>query len=537
MASHTAGPITIHLSACSLFHSDPRPLPLPDHDAIIIGGGHNALVCAGYLARSGLDVVVLERRDFVGGATATEELFPGYRVSSCSYICHLLQSRVIDDLEMRRYGFDVIGLDPEPFQPFPDGRRLCRWHSMERTQAELASFSLRDAAALPEWHAFWRRASEIVYPWFLKPPPTLDQLKASVAGTDNAAFFDRLLTVSMGEVVREFFEDEAVRGSFLSVQDVGNPEAPGGAFCYTHIRCDAFSRPEDVGIVRGGMGMIARSLADSATANGATIRTGTVVDQILLRDQTAIGVKLEDGTELTASRIISGADPKRTLLGLVGPDNLPPNSVGPARRLKTQTAYLKFHAALNRLPDFSRYFPDGYDPRYVASMKICPSMEYYQAAWNDAAAGHPARQPVMEVQIPSVLDDSLTEPGHHVMSIWGLYAPVRPSQGSWDEIREQVGESLLDTLSVYAPDLRECLVDWSLFTPADLERRVWLTDGNIRHLDIVPDQYLDQRPMSGWSGYGTPINGLFLCGAGTHPGGEVTGACGHNAAQLILSSL
>ena len=512
-------------------------MPMSNHDAIIIGGGHNALVCAGYLGRAGLDVLVLERRDFVGGATATEELFPGYRVSSCSYICHLLQSKVIDDLEMRRYGFEVLNLDPEPFQPYPDGRRLCRWHSLERTQAELGSFSLHDAAALPEWHAFWRRAAGITYPWFLQPPPSITELRASVAGTEDAAFLDRLLSRSMGDVVREFFEDEAVRGSFLQVQDVGDPEAPGGAFCYTHVRCDAFSRPEDVGIVRGGMGMIASALAESARAHGVSIRTGTVVDKILIRDGTAVGVALEDGTEITAQRVISGADPKRTLLGLVGPDRLPAGSVAPARAMKTRTGYLKFHAALGRLPDFSRYFPDGYDPRYVASMKICPSMQYYQAAWNDAAAGRPAARPVMEVQIPSGLDDTLTQPGHHVMSVWGLYAPVRPRDGNWDSIREPVGECLINVLCEYAPDLRECLVDWSLFTPADLERRVWLTDGNIRHLDIVPDQFLDQRPMSGWSGYGTPIGGLFLCGAGTHPGGEVTGACGHNAAHVILESL
>ena len=512
-------------------------VPMSNHDVIIIGGGHNALVCAGYLTRAGLDVLVLERRSFVGGATATEELFPGYRVSSCSYICHLLQSKVIDDLEMRRYGFEVLNLDPSPFQPYPDGRRLCRWHSLERSQAEIARFSRRDADALPAWQTFWRRAAEIIYPWFLRLPPSIAELRASVTGTENAAFLDRLLNVSMGDVVREFFSDEAVRGSFLQVQDVGDPEAPGGAFCYSHIRCDTFSRPEDVGIVRGGMGMIASALADSARAQGATIRTNTVVTKILIQNGSAVGVVLEDGTEITASQIVSGADPKRTLLGLVGPEQLPSGTIKPAQAMKTRAGYLKFHAALSRLPDFSHYFPTDYDPRYIASMKICPSIQYYQAAWNDAAAGRPAARPVMEVQIPSVLDDTLTEPGRHVMSVWGLYAPVHPCDGDWDALREPVGERLIDVLCEYAPDLRECLVDWSLFTPADLERRVGLTDGNIRHLDIVPDQFLDQRPMAGWSGYATPIDGLFLCGAGTHPGGEVTGACGHNAAHVILKTL
>ena len=449
----------------------------------------------------------------------------------------ILAAQVIDDLEMRKHGFDVLPLDPEPFQPYLDGRRLARWHSPERTQAELASFSLRDAAALPEWNAFWRRAAGIVYPWFLRRPPSLGELKDSVAGTDDAAFLQRLLTVSMGALVREFFEDEAVRGSFLQVQDVGDPEAAGGAFCYTHIRCDAFSRPEDIGIVRGGMGMIANSLADSAREHGVHIRTGSIVESITIDSEGARGVVLEDGTEISSKLVVSGADPKRTLLGLVGPEHLPADWVTPVREMKTRTAYLKFHAALDRLPDFSRYFPDGYDPRYIASMKLCPSMEYYSKAWHDAMAGRPAAEPVMEVQIPSVIDDSLTQPGQHVMSVWGLYAPVQPRDSNWDQIREAVGEALIDVLCQYAPELRDCLVDWSLFTPADLEKRVWLTDGNIRHLDIVPEQFLDLRPMKGWAGYGTPIAGLFLCGAGTHPGGEVTGACGHNAAHTILETL
>ena len=510
---------------------------MTDHDAVIVGGGHNALVCAGYLARAGLDVLVLERRGFVGGATVTEELFPGYRLSSCSYICHLLQAKVIDELEMRRHGFEVLPLDPDPLQLYPDGRRLARWRDTARAQEELARFSAHDALAYPRWRDFWKRAAGLVYPWFLKPPPTLAQLRDSVAGTDDAAFLERLLTVSMGELVREFFEDEAVRGSFVQVQDVGDPEAAGGAFCYTHIRCDSFSRPEDIGIVRGGMGMIAESLAASAVERGVEIRTDATVERIVVREGTAVGVVLQDGTEISARRIISGADPKRTLLGLVGPDSLPGDCLGPVRALKTNTSYLKFHAALSRLPDFSRYFPDDYNPSHVASLKICPSLEYFARAWHDAADGRPAAEPVMEVQIPSVHDPTLAAEGHHVMSVWGLYAPVRPREGDWDGLREPVGEAMIDLLSQYAPDLRDCLVDWSLFTPADLERRVALTDGNIRHLDIVPGQYLADRPLRGWSGYRTPIDNLYLCGAGTHPGGEVTGACGHNATHVILETL
>jgi phytoene dehydrogenase-like protein len=204
------------------------------------------------------------------------------------------------------------------------------------------------------------------------------------------------------------------------------------------------------------------------------------------------------------------------------------------QRLKTDAAYLKFHAALRDLPDFSRYLGSAFDPHSLASIKICPSVAYFASSWADARQGRPSRTPVMEVQIPSVYDPTLAPPGHHVMSIWVLYAPVRLQEGTWEERRAEVGEHLMDVLSAYAPNLRSIIVAWSLFTPLDIERRVAMTDGNIRHLDIVPGQFLAARPLPGWAHYRTPIERLYLCGAGTHPGGEVTGAPGHNAAQAIL---
>jgi phytoene dehydrogenase-like protein len=505
------------------------------HDAIIVGGGHNGLVCAAYLAKAGLNVLLLERRETLGGACITEELFPGYRFSACSYYCHLLQTKVIDDLELRRHGFHVYHIDPQKCYLFPNGRTLLLWDSVEQTQDAIARFSMRDADAYPEWLAFWERAAGLIHPYFFTPPPTLAELATRLRTAEERIFFDKLLTASMEDVVTEYFENEAVRGAFVHAHDVGDPSAPGSAWCYAYIKCNTFTPPENIGIVKGGMGSITQAMAAAARSHGATLETSMPTASILVEDGAAVGVRLADGTEVRSRLVASNADPKRTVLNLVGEEYLPAEFRRKVRRLKTNTAYLKFHAALNRLPDLSPYFDGDYDARYFGYIRISPSIEYFKQSWDDAKQGRPPRDPMMDIQIPSGYDPTMAPKGKHIMSIWVLYAPVRLVEGTWDERRNEVGEHLIDVLTRYAPDLRECLVDWELFNPRDLEERVGLTDGNIRHLDIVPSQFLANRPMPGWAHYRTPIRGLYLCGAGTHPGGEVTGAPGYNAAQVMLA--
>ena len=507
------------------------------YDAVIIGAGHNGLVAGTYLARAGLRVLLVERRDIIGGACVTEELFPGYRISSCSYICHLLQEKVINDLELPKHGFEVYQLEPGRFHPFPDGRYLVNWKDQHQTAEEISRYSSHDAQAYLEWSHFWERAGKLLHRYFLTPPPTYAEIMERVRGTEDEALVETLLTRSMMDLVEDYFETDIVRAHTLSAQDIGDPRAPGSPLCYAYMKVNLFSAPGTVGIVKGGMGGITQAMARSAQAAGVEIRSEAEVAQILVENGEAGGVVLDNGEEIRSRMTISNADPKRTFLSLLPGETLEPDFRRQVERLSTNASYLKFHAALNELPDFSHYLGPNFDPHYLAQVKICPSVDYFEQSWRDAQAGRPSRTPMMDVQIPSVYDPTLCQPGHHVVSIWALYAPSRLREGSWADKRQEVGEHLIDTLTTYAPNFRRALVDWTLFTPLDLEQRVGLTDGNIRHLDIIPHQMFARRPLPGWAQYRTPIPQLYLCGAGTHPGGEVTGAPGHNAAQAILADL
>ena len=505
------------------------------YDAVIMGAGHNGLVTAGYLAGAGLSVLVLERRDVVGGACVTEELFPGFRVSSCSYICHLLQKKVVDDLNLASHGLSIHTVDPYRFQPFPDGRYMLTWQDPERTREEVARIDRADGRAYPRFYEFWRRAADIIHRHFLSAPPTLDELIAECEGTDDEAVLNRMLTGNLVDLVTEHFRSDLVRATFLDAEDAGNPRAPGSVLAQAYNMVDLLTDPDLLGIPHGGMGGITQAMAGSAKARGAQIRTGAEVGRIVVEEGRATGVALRDGTVIEAGVVISNADPKRTFGTLIDQQGDAKEYGRSVDAMSTRAAYLKFHCALTALPDFSRYIggrPD-LDETALAQVRLSPSIESFELSWRQARSGVPADEPVMHIQIPSVYDGSIVSGGgRHVMSVWALYAPVRPARGTWDELREPVGERMIDTIGRYAPGFRDLVIDWSLFTPADLERRMYLTDGNIRHLDMVAGQMFSDR-----LGYETPVKGLYLCGAGTHPGGEVTGAPGHNAAAAVLTAL
>ena len=509
-----------------------------NNQVIIVGAGHNGLVTAGYLARAGLQVQVLERRDIVGGAAVTEEWFPGYRLSTCSYVCHILQKKIIDDLELRRYGFYLYTIDPYAFAPFPNGQHISIWHDDRKTAEEIRRISPHDADAWSEWSDFWTRAANLLRHFFLSPPPSLGQLVDRARETGDEQLLQTLLTVPMKDLLERFFESEEIRGAVCLAGDQGDITAPGSALSAAYFRVGSLREDvENLGIVRGGMGNVTQAMARSAEAHGASIRTDAEVRRIATENGKATGVELVSGEVLRSDVVVSNADPKRTFLSLLDQADLDEDFLKDIKSLKTDSASLKFHCVLRELPDFSAYLGSEFDPKHLAMCQISPSLEYHMNSWQDAMDGRPSRSPIIRVQIPTVYDPTLAPEGYHVMSLWVFYEPAHLKGRSWADVRQEEGEKLIDLLSTYAPNLRDALVDWAVFTPEDMEERIGLTDGNIRHLDIIPQQVLDRRPLPGWSDYRTPVQGLYMCGSGTHPGGEVTGAPGHNAAHMILQDL
>ncbi|MEE9199107.1 MAG: NAD(P)/FAD-dependent oxidoreductase [Dehalococcoidia bacterium] len=502
------------------------------YDAVIVGGGHNGLVAAGYLAKEGLSVLVLERLERAGGAVVSEELYPGFTVPYCAYICHILQGRVIDDLQLREHGLDIIPFTVYRFDPFPDGRYIMSYREHHKHQEEIRKFSEHDAQAYPEWASFWERASGIHHRYWLQDPPTLAQVYDAVRGTSDEEVWETMLTVSMRDLVDRYFESDAVKAHFIDAQDAGDPSAPGSILSVSYLKCNQFTKPENYGIPRGGMSQLPEAMARSAQARGVEIRLNVTVERIIVEDGVARGVRLSDGEEIRSFIVVSNADPKRTYLTLLDPEELDEEVIRRVKGLTTRANCVKFLAALKEPPDFSRYLGPGYDPRLTAYFRICPSVEYFQQSWDDAKNGRPSSCPVMNVQVPSIYDQSLAPKGHHVLSSWTLYAPTKLREGSWDSVSRGVGEQIIDALGEYIPGFRESILDWTLQTPEDMETREFLTDGSIRHIDITSQQIFSRRMP-----YRSPVERLYLCGGGTHPGGEITGAPGHNAARAILRDL
>ena len=520
------------------------------YDAIVVGGGHNGLVCAAYLARAGQRVLVLERREVLGGAAVTEEIFPGFRFSVCSYVVSLLRPRILRELELARWGLRIVPLECS-FTPLPDGRSLCRWPDAERTRREIARFSANDAEVYSEFGRTLGKLARFAKPVIDTPAPAPTslrpgELKELLAmgnrlrglGDDLAALQAKLMTMSAVDFLREWFESDTLISPMACSGIIGTMlgvHSPGTAYVLLHHymgEIDGASRAW--GFPVGGTGAVSEAIATSARHFGAEIRVGSPVQQALISGGRAAGVVLENGDELYARKVVSGLDPRRTFHQLIGEQHLPNPFNTQVRRYKYRGSSGKVNLALDRFPEFS--CRPGQGPHVRGDVAIAPSTDYLERAFDEAKYGDFSQRPYINAVFPSLLDPSMAPPGKHVMSCFVQYAPydIKEGPAHWPERREAFGDAVVDTLAEYCPGIRESILHRQVLTPWDLEQDFGLTEGNIFHGELGLDQLLFQRPFSGWARYKTPIKDLWLCGSGAHPGGGVMGAPGMLAADAVL---
>ncbi len=520
------------------------------YDAIVVGGGHNGLVTAAYLAKAGKRVLVLERRYQPGGACVTEEVWPGYRVSVASYLSSLLSPKVTADLELEKYGYQVDAKDPAFFSPFPDNRYLFMWQDRNKTLGEIAKFSRHDAEVYPPYEEHLERLSIVVESLLHVTPPVFPpkgvfdlpeylKLLGKMRGLSAKEIVGlvKIFTQSAAEFLDEWFENEEIKVTLATdgvIGANGGPRSPGTAYILLHHCMGGVAGHRGLwGFVRGGMGAISNAIAASAKAAGAEIRTDAEVQTIKIENGRARGVCLRSGEEFDAPLIASNLDPKRTFLSLVDQRHLEAEFLDQIHKYRCEGTSIKINLAVSALPNF-RALPGALGPQHRATMHICPDIDYVEKAWDDAKYGRPSTSPLLELTSPTQYDPSLAPAGKHIIGIFLQYAPYRLREGTWDELREPFTRRVLEIIDDYAPGFSSGVEHVQTLTPLDLEREFGLTGGNIFHGEMSLDQMFMLRPVSGWARYRTPIRGLFMCGSGTHPGGGVMGTPGHNAAREML---
>ncbi|MBM3463445.1 MAG: NAD(P)/FAD-dependent oxidoreductase [Armatimonadetes bacterium] len=518
------------------------------YDAIIIGGGHNGLIAAAYLAKAGLKTLVLERRHVLGGAAVTEEVFPGFKYSVCSYVVSLLRPEMIRGLDLPRHGLEILPLVAS-FTPSLDGRYLLRTDDAQESFREISKFSTLDAEAYPEFGRMMTQLARFAKPILSMTPPRPDSLKPTELlkllgigqrmrelGHDLMFENMKLFTMSAVDFLEEWFETEILKatmsvsgiiGTFLGVR------SPGTAYVLLHHymgEIDGAFRAW--GFSKGGMGGVSNAIASAAREAGVEIRTSAGIAQILVKDGQTYGVVLEDGEEIHARVVGSSVDPNRTFLKMIESEHLDPAFITSIRRYKLRGSSGKVNLALDRLPQFECLPGDGKHMR--GDIAIAPSLDYLERAYDDAKYGRFSRRPYINVVIPSLTDPTLAPPGKHVMSCFVQYAPYHLSEGTWDDQREAFGDIVVDTLEEYMPGLKNSILHRQVLTPLDLEREFGLTEGNIFQGELSLEQLFFLRPTAETAQFRTPLRGLYLCGSGAHPGGGVMGAPGMIAAREIL---
>ncbi len=525
-----------------------------DYDAIVIGGGHNGLTAAAYLAKGGLKPLVLEARDIVGGAAVTEEIAPGYRCSTASYVVSLLHPKVVADLELARHGYETIALATS-FMPMVDGRYMLLTGDAAHDRAEVGKFSNRDYDAMARFSDMLMAASDVLRDAMLREPPKLsggglgdllEVLRLGNAfrklGDDDRHRVVQLFTTGAGDMVERWFDSDAVRNKMAASATAGSfmdLEAPGSAINTLHLTMGEIGAKRGAwAYARGGMGAITQAMAASAREHGAEIRTGAPVKKVLLRDGNAAGVRLVDGGEITSRVVLANTDPRRTFLGLVGAENLGPDFAADIAAYKMESASFRMTLALSGLPEFAALPSDGVGPEHEAFINMMPPWRDVKQLHAIAKAGDIPDKPIIDALIPSALDDSLAPPGCHVMTLLCQHYPYHLSNGrSWDDLREPVADAIIERMALFIPNIRELVVGRLIYSPLDLERVFGLTGGDVYHGKLSLDQMFSMRPHPRAAAYRTPIDGLYLCGAGAHPGGGGSGAPGHNAARRVLNDL
>ena len=507
-------------------------------DAIVVGGGHNGLVAAAYLAKAGLKVLVLERRPIVGGACVTEEVFPGVRFSRLAYSAGLLRPEIIQDLDLPVFGYEVHPFDPQFFLPFPNGDSILLWNDNERNLKELARFSKRDAAAYPKYVAFWTDVMGLIEAMVLEAPPPLSDLMALFRGSEAEELARRILLSSAADLLDEFFESEEVKAMLATATTIGlpaGPRTPGTALMLGHMLLHEINGVKQTyGYAKGGMGGISEALAKAALHHGAAIRTSAEVRRIVTAHGRAVGVELADGSRLEARAVLANVDVKTTFERLVDPDAVDPAFLDKVHRIHATGVVTKVNCVLSELPDFTSRPGKTVQPHHRGYIDICPSVDYLEHAWDHAKWGEPSKEPFLDCVLHSVTDPSLAPPGKFTLSIFSQYSPYQLKRGSWDDRKDEVGDHVIETLGQAAPNLPHAVEQMEVLSPLDMEREWGLPGGCIYQTDMTPDQLFSLRPVPGWSRYRTPVDRLYICGSSAHPGGGVTGAPGRNAAMVVL---
>ena len=518
------------------------------YDAIVIGGGHNGLTNAAYLAKAGKKVLVLERRHVLGGAAVTEEIIPGFLFSECSYVVSLLRPEIIRELDLPRHGLEILPLDGT-FTPMSNGDYLWRMNDHGRTVREIRRHSRVDAEAYEEFSKMMTPMCRFVKPILSMIPPDPTALKPKdlmqlhsllqrfrALSSDERYTLVQLMTMSAADFLDQWFETDVLKATMSASGIIGTflgIRSPGTAYVLLHHYMGEIDGAfRSWGFSRGGTGAISNAIAAAAREAGAEIRTGAGVEKIMVKDGRASGVALASGEEITASVVSSSVDPHLTFEKFLEPGELPGDFLAEVKRYKFRGSSGKVNLALDALPEFSCLRGEGAHLR--GALSISPGIEYMERAYDDAKYGQFSRRPYVDMVIPSLTDPSVAPPGKHVLSCFVQYAPYKLAQGTWDEQREAFGDNVIETISEYIPNLKGIIVGRQVLTPLDLEREFGLTQGNIFQGELSLEQLFFLRPVPGWAYYKTPVENLYMCGSATHPGGGIMAAPGRIASQVIL---